>query len=91
MRKSQTRTIRICCKVTPEVLRAINRLSIEKSVSHQQIVFDLITAQIKGVNIIQEQNQESISTLSRCQLKITELDDELTRLIDTFNFSGQDD
>ena len=91
MKSSKLQTIRICCKVTPRVLRAINRLSVEKSVSHQQVVFDLITAQIEGVNTVQEQTQASMATLYRCQLKIAEMDQELTRLIDAFSFESPDD
>jgi hypothetical protein len=86
MKTSELQSVRICCKVSNKILHEIEKLSRKKGISHQQVVTDLITAQLEGTNGIAKQNQFDSSGLYRCRAKLTEIDRELRGLIDTVNY-----
>jgi len=86
MKTEELQTVRICCKVTPEILNQIDRLARKKGISHQQVVSDLVSAQLEGTNGIAKENQLNMSRLYRCRAILAEMEQELNRVINVANF-----
>jgi len=72
--------IRICCEVTPDIFRAIDRLAKQSGTSHQRMLAELIAAEINYRTKAERQNDVS-ATLFECRQKLEFFRNDLYRLI----------
>jgi hypothetical protein len=91
METEELRSVRICCKVTPSILNEIDRLARKKGVSHQQIVSDLLVAQIGGTKNGNKRISPDKTRLYRCRAILLEAEQEVNRLIYATEYFGDRD